>query len=62
MNDFMDSDKFFDSLLAMYMIANQYIKIGESIHEFHSDCALNGKSKIMIVKAVVDQFLCVNSY
>jgi len=49
MNDIMDSDKFFDSLLAMYMIANQYIKIGESIYEFHSDCALNGKSKIMIV-------------
>jgi DNA modification methylase len=37
MNDYMDSDKFFDFLLAMYMIANQHIKAGGPIYVFHSD-------------------------
>lgn len=37
MNDFMDSDKFFEFLLAMYMIANQHIKPGGVVYVFHSD-------------------------
>lgn len=37
MNDYMDSYKFFDFLLAMYMISNQHINAGGPIYAFHSD-------------------------
>jgi len=37
MNDFMDSDKFFEFLLTMYMIASQHLKPGGVVYVFHSD-------------------------
>jgi DNA modification methylase len=37
MNDHMDSDKFFDFLLAMYMLASKHTKPGAAIYVFHSD-------------------------
>ncbi|MDP3304764.1 MAG: site-specific DNA-methyltransferase [Erysipelotrichaceae bacterium] len=37
MNDHMDSDKFFDFLLAMYILANKVIKPGGVMYVFHSD-------------------------
>lgn len=37
MNDHMDSDKFFDFLLAMYTLASKHTKPGAAIYVFHSD-------------------------